>query len=199
MSSAEKSLPPPASAVLSDAANVLLALSNDRRLAIVNAVVAAGGGPGPVRLAHLAALLDLDIKTLSKEVVRLVEAGVLRRENDALSAELSSLSGLADSVAELTALCRAIPPESPLRRHLSRGRITDLPKRPEDLRAIAVVLADLLPEDRMLAEVEVNELLRQAGDDVASLRRLLVDFELVDRSGSAQYRRRVQATAEERG
>ncbi|MBC3840183.1 DUF2087 domain-containing protein [Streptacidiphilus sp. 4-A2] len=51
-------------------------------------------------------------------------------------------------------------------------------------------MAGLLPEDRTLTEAEVNALLRHAGDDVARLRRLLVDLGLVDRSGSAEYRRR---------
>ncbi|WP_329571986.1 DUF2087 domain-containing protein [Kitasatospora sp. NBC_01266] len=186
---AATSSPRSGSAVLSSAADVLLALSNGRRLAILNAVVELNAASGPVALSDLAGKLGLDLKQLSKEVVRLTEAGLVGRENGLLTARISALGELAESVAESTALCRVIPPASPLRRFLSHGRITDLPKRPEDLDAIAAALAALLPADRSLTEAEVNLLLGQAGDDVARLRRLLVDLGLVSRSGSAEYRR----------
>ncbi|MGX9225317.1 DUF2087 domain-containing protein [Streptomyces albus] len=143
------------------------------------------GTPGRCR-----AEVGLDLKTLSKEVVRLTEAGLLTREGASLTARPEALGDLAASLAEHTALNRIVPPDSPLRRYLSHGRITALPKRPEDLEALALALAALLPEDCSLTENEVNTLLAQAGDDVARLRRLLADFALVDRAGSAEYRRR---------
>ena len=77
-----------------------------------------------------------------------------------------------------------------MRRYLTNGRLSDLPKRLDDLEAMAEILAGLLPEDRTLTEHEVNETLAQASDDVARLRRLLADIGLVDRSGWAGYRRR---------
>ncbi|WP_146258989.1 DUF2087 domain-containing protein [Streptomyces tateyamensis] len=177
------------SAVLSSAADVLLALSNGRRLAILHAVVELNAQVGPVGLAQLGERVGLDARQLAKEVVRLTEAGLLRRDQGALTAQLGPLGELGEAVAEFTALGRTVPPDSPLRRFLTHGRVTDLPKRPEDLAALAAALADLLPADRTLTEAEVNELLGQAGDDVARLRRLLVDLGLVQRSGSAQYRR----------
>lgn len=189
MSAAAASSPRPSSVVFSSAAEVLLALSNSRRLAILNAIVEMNATADPVPLSNVAQKLDLDIKHLSKEIVRLTEAGLVRRENGMLTAQIASLGELAASVSEFTALCQVVPPASPLRRYLSHGRITDLPKRPKDLDAIAAALASLLPEDRSLTEAEVNELLGHAGDDVARLRRLLVDLGLVDRSGSAEYRR----------
>ncbi|MFJ3303966.1 DUF2087 domain-containing protein [Streptomyces sp. NPDC086549] len=181
--------PPSSSAVLSSAADVLTTLSNGRRLAILNAIVEMNTTAGPVPLSDVGQRLGLDIKHLSKEIVRLTEAGLVRRENGMLTALIAPLGDLATSVAELTTLCQVVPPSSPLRRYLSHGRITRLPKSPEDLTAIATALADLLPADRSLTEAEVNEILRHAGDDVARLRRLLVDLGLLDRSGSAEYRR----------
>ncbi|PYC87412.1 hypothetical protein C7C46_04855 [Streptomyces tateyamensis] len=168
---------------------MLLALSNGRRLAILHAVVELNAQVGPVGLAQLGERVGLDARQLAKEVVRLTEAGLLRRDQGALTAQLGPLGELGEAVAEFTALGRTVPPDSPLRRFLTHGRVTDLPKRPEDLAALAAALADLLPADRTLTEAEVNELLGQAGDDVARLRRLLVDLGLVQRSGSAQYRR----------
>lgn len=181
--------PPVDSVVLSHASDALLALSSGRRLAILNTLVELNARSGPVPMSDLARQAGLDLKTLSKEVVRLTGAGLVWRENHLLTARLSPLAELAGSVAELTALCQAVSPSSALRRYLSHGRIDTLPKRPEDLEAIAEVLAGLLPDDRSVTEAEVNEILSHAGDDVARLRRLLVDLGLVERYGSSEYRR----------
>ncbi len=181
---------PADSVTFSKAADALSALSTGRRLGILSAVAELNAAAGPARLADVAQKVGLDLKTLSKEVVRLTEAGLVTREGASLTARPEALGDLAASLAEHTALNRIVPPDSPLRRYLSHGRITGLPKRPEDLEALALALAALLPEDRSLTENEVNTLLAQAGDDVARLRRLLADFALVDRAGSAEYRRR---------
>lgn len=196
MSASASSSPRPASAVFSSAAEAPAALAGGRRLGVLNAVVELNAASGPVRLPEVARRLDLDVRSLSKDVARLTEAGLIGHKDGLLTAELSVLGDLADSVAEHTALCRVLPPAAPLRRFLSHGRLTRLPKRPEDLKAVAAALAELLPEDRCPTETEVNELLGQAGDDVAALRRLLVDLALVERSGSAEYRRRPARSAE---
>ncbi len=183
------------SAALCDAAELLRALSSAQRVDILRVVLAMNEESGPVLLSELARRVDLDLKSLSKEVVRLIGAGLLRRDRDAFTAEVTWLAAVADAVVEQTALGRAIPPDSGLRRYLTNGRLSDLPKRFEDLEAMAEILAGLLPEGRTLTEREVNEILVHAGDDVARLRRLLADFGLVDRSGSAGYRRRRSAPA----
>ncbi|UCM88682.1 DUF2087 domain-containing protein [Streptomyces marincola] len=183
----------PGSAALSDAADALLALSNGRRLALLHTVTELNAASGPAGLSDVAGRLGLDVRTVSKEVVRLTEAGLLDRHGGELTADTARLGELAAAVAEFTALCQVVPPGSPLRRYLTHGRVSALPKNPDDLGAMARALAELLPEDRSLTETEVNEILGQAGDDVAGLRRLLADQGLVDRSGAAGYRRRPPA------
>src|SRR2546422_11089905 len=106
------------SVILSGAADVLLALSSTRRLAVLNAIAGMNAASGPVSLSDVGQKLDVNMKDLSKEVVRLTEAGLVRRDNGALTAQVSRLGELADSVAELTSLCQAIPPTAPLRRAL---------------------------------------------------------------------------------
>ncbi|MFI9388255.1 DUF2087 domain-containing protein [Kutzneria sp. NPDC052558] len=171
------------SAELSAAAAALQALSNPTRLAILAAVSDRNQRRVPVVLAEL----GFDMKILTKEIGRLTEAGLLATVRGQLVAELSPLAGLANAVVEATALARAIPRDSPLRRYLVRGRIQNLPKRPEDLDAMAAAVCTLLPEDRTLTEAEVNDRLAPVGDP-AVLRRLLVDKHFVSRSASAEYR-----------
>jgi len=170
------------SAKLSAAAAALQALSNPGRLAILAAIADRNQRRVPVVLEELG-----DLRTVAKEVGRLTEAGLLTKVRGQFVADLTSLGALSEAVVEATALGRAIPPDSPLRRFLVHGRIEALPKRPADLTAMAAVLCTLLPDDRTLTEAEVNDCLAQAGDDVAGLRRLLVDLHFVRRSGSAGY------------
>jgi hypothetical protein len=172
------------SAELSAAAAALQALSSPTRLAVLAAVADRNQRRVPVVLGEL----GFEPKALAKEVGRLTEAGLLVRVRGQLIADLAPLGALAEAVVEATALARAVPPSSPLRRYLVRGRIETLPKRPADLDALAAALCTLLPADRTLTEAEVNECLAQAGDDVAALRRLLVDLRFVRRNGSAEYR-----------
>jgi hypothetical protein len=158
-------------------------LSNPTRLAILAAISDRNQRRVPVVLGEL----GFEMKVLVKEIGRLTEAGLLAKVRGQLLADLSPLVGLASAVVEATALARAIPPDSPLRRYLVRGRIQSLPKRPEDLDAMAVAVCALLPDDRTLTEAEVNDRLAPAGDP-AVLRRLLVDKRLVRRDASAEYR-----------
>jgi hypothetical protein len=171
------------SAKLSAAAAALQALSNPTRLAILAAIADRNQRRVPVVLGEL----GFDLRVVAKEVGRLTEAGLLAKVRGQLIADLAPLGELAEAVLEATALARAIPPASPLRRYLVHGRIEALPKRPADLDAMAAVLCTLLPNDRKLTEAEVNDHLAQAGDDVAGLRRLLVDLHFVRRNGSAEY------------
>lgn len=172
------------SAKLSAAAAALQALSNPTRLAILAAVADRNQRRVPVVLGEL----GFDMKVLAKELGRLTEAGLLTKVRGQLIADLSPLGELAEEVVEATALARAVPRTSPLRRFLVRGRIETLPKKPADVNALAAALCTLLPDDRELTEAEVNDYLGQAGDDVAALRRLLVDLHFVRRNGSAEYR-----------
>lgn len=172
------------SAELSAAAAALQALSHPTRLAILAAVSDRNQRRVPVVLGEL----GLDQRVLTKEIGRLTEAGLLAKVRGQLVADLSPLVGLAHAVVEATALARVIPTDSPLRRYLVRGRIEALPKRPDDLDAMAAALCKLLPDDRTLTEAEVNSRLAQAGDDVATMRRLLVDLRYVRRNASAEYR-----------
>lgn len=69
------------------------------------------------------------------------------------------------------------------------GRIDRYPARPDDrLELLMHVARDTLKPGEVLREVEINERLARYHDDVATLRRYLVDHELVERRpNGAEY------------
>jgi hypothetical protein len=99
---------------------------------------------------------------------------------------LRAAAAAIDASFPVTALLAGEPD---LGRFFGHGRLVTMPEKPVLKRRIAELLVRLLPADRVLAEAEVNAALRPVHDDVASLRRLMVDLGLVTRNGSSDYRR----------
>ncbi|MCA0305923.1 MAG: DUF2087 domain-containing protein [Actinobacteria bacterium] len=87
----------------------------------------------------------------------------------------------------------AAPPASGPERFLSRdGRIQDYPSRATDRRALLEYLvARALEPEEELSEPELGERLVRRTDDVATLRRYLVDAGLLERSPDGRRYRRV--------
>jgi excisionase family DNA binding protein len=69
------------------------------------------------------------------------------------------------------------------------GRITTLPRKRGDRRAVLEEVAAAFPPDRTWHEVELNAELRRFHDDVAALRRELVAEKLFVRTRSGVYKR----------
>lgn len=84
-------------------------------------------------------------------------------------------------------------PPPPLDRLFNgKGRLTQMPVREALRRELMAWVATLLPPGRDLPETEVNNLLRPVDDDVAMLRRYLVDYGMVQRPRPGTYRRAVE-------
>ena len=96
----------------------------------------------------------------------------------------------ADLLAALpvTALLAQDPSLGRLFRH---GRLTGLPvlARVEERARLADLLVRLLPPDRSLTEPEVNAALAEVADDVAAVRRFLVEEGRLTREAGRDYRR----------
>jgi hypothetical protein len=88
-----------------------------------------------------------------------------------------------------------VPRVSGPERHLDgSGRIDRYPVRADDRRALLAWVADrALAEDEVLTEPQLNERLAVFADDVALLRRHLVDHGLVERTRSGSEYARVSA------
>jgi hypothetical protein len=85
-----------------------------------------------------------------------------------------------------------VPPPPLDRLFNGKGRLTQMPVREPLRRELMAWVATLLPPGRDLPETEVNNLLRPVDDDVAMLRRYLVDYGMVQRPRPGTYRRPVE-------
>jgi hypothetical protein len=76
-----------------------------------------------------------------------------------------------------------------LARFFRGDRLETMPRRAKDREAVLAYVASRFEPDREYPEPEVNSLLLSAADDVASLRRYLIDAGLLTRDRGV-YRRR---------
>ena len=145
-------------------------------------VIAALADPDR-RAAYAAAVLGVDTglpeKRRARAVAALQDAGVLDRDGAVAPALYTDLLAAEPEVRR-----------EGIERFILDGRIEQYPARPAvRTELLEWVAAQLPPGD--LTEAAVNERLAGIVDDVASLRRYLVDAGLLDRTADgSEYRRR---------
>lgn len=168
------------------AATLLSAVSAPQRVAILSAVVSRGESS----LATIADDLAISLKALLKDVVHLQDVGLVSLDGQAISADLSILREAGDALVAGLPIMRLLDDDqNDLARFFRHGRLATFPEDAGTQEQIAALVVQLLPTDRELTETEVNEILGQVHDDHATLRRLLVDYQLVTRRASSGYRR----------
>jgi uncharacterized protein DUF2087 len=175
--------------VVSQAAAMLHALSSPSRLALLSAVTARADAGQDCSLTALAAVLDLPMKALVKEVARLQECGLVSLDGRTVTADVKALRGMAEALVDELPVARLLSMAPDLSRYFAHGRLASVQLDHSVWLRLAPLLARLLPDDRALTEAEVNELLHQVHDDHAALRRMLVDLGQLTRDGAADYRR----------
>ena len=166
------------------AAEVLAALSDPARLAMLGRIAAAG-----------AAGCDLDAaaagappRDARRQIARLTAAGLVASDGarlvariDAIRAALEEVAPAGDEGGAADARVRAL---------FRRGRIVAIPRTPELRLSLLRHLAGRFERGRTYREPEVNAVLHEAHDDHVALRRYLVDEGLLVRSADgATYRR----------
>ena len=80
----------------------------------------------------------------------------------------------------------ADPPEQ-VRAFISDGRITGFPKKPERRRVLLEQVALEFEVGRYYPEADVNAVLKTISDDHVTLRRYLVDHQLLSRTPDGTY------------
>lgn len=165
---------------------------------------ASGGETSPADWrAVAAALANQDVRTVFAQLVLGQEPGLGGTQRAARRTERSiealSSAGLLDADGQVSGgvfrelLAAAAPPRAEgVERFLADGRIVRYPSNPDERRALLQrVAATVLQPDEVVDEAEINERLSAFHDDVAVLRRYLVDAGLVDRTRSGTEYARV--------
>lgn len=180
----------PASPSIADLAWLLKVIADETRLRILGAIAER-----PLTGKELAARLSLTPPTISHHMRKLTEAGVVVAESDAQK-QIYSLNTdllLASRRAPLNEDAALTQPEGEgidaddafraktIRDFFDGERLKTIPAQRKRRVIILQHLVERLDPDRTYTEREVNDLLRPAHDDVATLRRELMDYGFMQR------------------
>ncbi|HEU0238202.1 MAG TPA: DUF2087 domain-containing protein [Micromonosporaceae bacterium] len=169
------------------AAEMLSQLSHPLRLGIIAELARrqADGGR-PLVLAEIAAAVNVPIRTAGDAVSRLYALGLLDRDGDGYVAVLSTLREAADDLDAENPVAVLLADTPRLRGVFSHGRLIAYPDLREHGPDLARLLGRLIDFDGSVDEAEINARLAVVSDDVAALRRLLVDEGVLvrDRAGT---------------
>jgi hypothetical protein len=151
----------------------------------------------------IAALANPSTRSVFAEIVArdAGEVSVTQREHaiEALASAGMIIADGDDEFVASTSLYKELLDADPVatkqgvQRFLRDGRIDQFPAKPaERLQLLAWAVSQAVPADATLSEAEVNERLAELVDDVAVLRRYLVDAGLLARDADGRaYRRAV--------
>jgi len=174
-------------------AELFKALGHPVRLLILNLVKMK-----PRHGEELAAILLLNPGTISHHLSKLSDAGLLASKKD----QYYQVYSLAGDVLDRTIGDVALMPQSGLstrveedayrdkvlRTFFQRGRLTGIPAQLKKRQIVIERLAEEFEPDRDYTEREVNQVLVEFHDDVATLRRGLIEHKLMERDHGI-YRR----------
>lgn len=170
-------------------ARILGSLGSEDRVRVTAALALGARTTGDVRAAT-----GLDARRAHRALDRLVAGGVVRDVGDGafellmddLVAAARAVARHAPSDEELDA--PATPEEKVRRTFLRDGRLIRIPSQRSKRLVVLDFLAQEFEPGRRYPEREVNRRLRAYHDDVASLRRYLVDEELLQRDRGEYWR-----------
>jgi biotin operon repressor len=177
-------MPDPSPSVV-ELAHLLKVIADETRLRILGAVSAQ-----PMTGKEIAERLDLTPPTISHHMRKLTDAGIVVATSDAqrqwyrLNTDLLNATRRApigDPLPQSPAPEDATDPDAQFRAKVIRDffdgeRLKTIPSQRKRRVIVLQQLLERFAVDRVYTEREVNDLLRPAHDDVATLRRELVDY-----------------------
>jgi hypothetical protein len=158
-------------------------LADGDRLRVVAALVL-----GAVTVDDLAAATGLDVRAAGSALARLVGAGLVEQDGHGYRLAEESIrtaarrAGAPDSDHAAEADADTVLPRT-IRPFVRAGRIVQLPVARTKLRQVLDMVSQDFEPGHRYGEPEVNEMLRRWNDDVATLRRYLVEEGFLDRQG----------------
>jgi hypothetical protein len=146
---------------------------------------------GAPTVADIARMTSLDLRAVEKALSRLV-AGDLVTATDGVYRLVTE--DILSAAREAAARRPVEDPDAPpavaeiLRRFMRNGRLARIPMTRSKRLVVLDYLVQNFEPGRRYAEKAVNEMLREFHDDVASLRRYMVDEGLLDREAGEYWR-----------
>lgn len=179
-------------------AQLFKALGHPARLIILNLA-----REKPRHGEELAAILKLKPATISHHLSKLTEAGLLESHKDQYYQVYSLVEDKLDLlIGEVVGLpqpgLKAEVAEDAyrqkvLRTFFVRGRLKQFPAQRKKQQIVLERIAEEFEPERRYSEMEVNQVLLEFNEDVATLRRALIDYKYMQREGGIYWR----TTAEE--
>jgi len=182
------------------AAELLSQLSHPLRLSILGELTRrAAAGQRPLAVAEIAAALDAPIRKVADAVSRLHSISLLERVDQGYTARPATLREAADELDAENPLTELLADTPRLRGVFTHGRLVTLPDLSIHGHDLAMLLGRLIDFDGAVDEAEINRRIAIVSDDVAQLRRLMVDEGVLvrDRAGTT-YEMAIHAIAGER-
>jgi hypothetical protein len=188
---------PRAAAHAPDPRHVVALLADPVRLRVFAALVLATGGAGGAGGAPEAALAGtaaVPQREAAKALARFEQAGLAARDGAGWRATPERLRAATESIAghrddEVLGLTAPDPSTAALLRgFFTHGRLTQMPSRRSKRLAVLDYIAGSFEPGQRYSEAEVNAALARFHDDVAMLRRYLVDDGFMDRAAGAYWR-----------
>lgn len=169
---------------MSDAATLLGLLADDDRLKVVAALTL-----GATTTAEVRDRTGLDARTVGRAIARLEDAGLVTAEGNAWRLDLTPLRDAArvatppedygDTDAETAKVLRAF---------LRDGRLVGMPANRSKRRLLLDHIVQVFEPGQRYAENDVNAMLRAYSDDYVTIRRYLVDEDLLTRENGVYWR-----------
>jgi hypothetical protein len=172
---------------VNDAATLLGLLADDDRLKVVAALALGSRTTAEVRTAA-----GLDARAAGKALARLEDAGLVHAQGTGWTLDLDPLrvAARAGAAAEPPEDYGAADAETAkvLRAFLRDGRITSMPAARGKRRLLLEHVVQVFEPGERYPEKEVNALLRAFTDDYVTVRRYLVDEDLLSRDAGVYWR-----------
>ena len=156
------------------AAELLSQMADENRLLVLGAM--ARRGADGATLTEIGEELSLPLPKVGDACARLVALGVAHRDGSRFQSRLAGFRAAADDLDWLHPISALLSAYPRLRGSFSHGRLVSMPALGEGYDQLARMLAEFVNLPGEADEAEVNRRLQDVSDDVAMLRRMLVDL-----------------------
>ena len=171
---------------LNQRALLFKALGHPARLLILNLIQMK-----PRHGEELAAILNLKPATISHHLARLTEVGLLKSEKDQYYQIYTLVSGVLDQTLEdvmqlsKPSLTEEVEEDAfsskVIRTFIKQGRLVQFPSQYKKQQVVLEYIAKEFEPGKKYSEREVNQILLDFNEDVASLRRGIIDMKIMER------------------